>query len=377
MFNTLRRLKKGWVSIMDKKPAIFMVSTPLHLYNALAIALQHREDWQSHLWFIDQKDWLNPYFQVLKGWKDQPFAGIDYFVTNLPGNGARIRARKEAFDKIDGLVADIRPRELLVGNDRRIEFVYAINHACRRSGLPVRGSLIDDGVYSYIDQRSKWFQDTGPERWMKKLVYGSWYERTPSIGGSPFIDRAFVAFPEFVNSYLRRLKVEGIDMELYRSPEIRTYSEMMLESGNIDRQELPGYDLVLTLPHESLFNRFPNFQKNMRILVDSVRNGGKRVGIKYHPRQREDDPLQLVSGDDQLIPRTVAFEILLPLLGKPLILGDVSTVLLTARWLRPDLPVVALQNERDPRQRKMARILTHLGVKVTRDLDEILSFLPA
>jgi hypothetical protein len=52
-------------------------------------------------------------------------------------------------------------------------------------------------------------------------------------------------------------------------------------------------------------------------------------------------------------------------------------VLLTARWLRPDLPVVALQNERDPRQRKMARILTHLGVKVTRDFDEILSFLPA
>jgi hypothetical protein len=362
---------------MDKKPAIFMVSTPLHLYNALAIALQHREDWQSHLWFIDQKDWLNPYFHVLKGWKDQPFAGIEYFVTNLPGNAARIRARKEAFDKIDGLVADIRPRELLVGNDRRIEFVYAINHACRRSGLPVRGSLIDDGVYSYIDQRSKWFQDTGPERLMKKLVYGSWYERTPSIGGSPFIDRAFVAFPEFVNSYLRRLKVEGIDMELYRSPEIRTYSEMLLESANIDRQELPGYDLVLTLPHESLFNRFPNFQKSMRILVDSVRNGGKRVGIKYHPRQKADDPLQLVSGDDQLIPRTVAFEILLPLLGKPLILGDVSTVLLTARWLRPDLPVVALQNERDPRQRKMARILTHLGVKVTRDFDEILSFLPA
>lgn len=362
---------------MAKTRAIFMVSTPLHLYNALAIALKHRHDWQSHLWFIDQKDSHNPYHEVLKSWTDHPFAGVDYFVTNLPGTGAKIKARKAAFERIDAMVSDLRPQEILVGNDRRIEFVYAVNHACRRLGNGVRGSLIDDGVYSYVDQRSRWFQDTGAERLVKKLVYGGWYERTPSIGGSPFIDRAFVAFPDFVNSNLRRLRVEGIDLELYRSPEVRNFSEMMLESGNIDRRVLPGYDLVLTLPHESLIHRFPSFKESIRLLVDGARNGGKRIGIKYHPRQQQDDPLQLVSEKDQLIPRSVAFEILLPLLGKPLILGDVSTVLLTARWLRPDLNVVALQNERDSRQRKMSAILSHLGVRVTRDFDEILSFMPA
>lgn len=362
---------------MAKIPAVFMVSTPLHLYNALAIALKHRNDWQSHLWFIDQKDQHNPYFHVLKEWRDHPFVGIEYFVTNLPGTGSKIQARKSAFRKIDELLDDIRPQELLVGNDRRIEFVYAINHACRHLGFPVRGSLIDDGVYSYVDQRSKWYQDTAVERLVKKMVYGSWYERTPSLGNSPFIDRAFVAFPEFVNSYLRRMTVESIDLDLYRSEEIQTYSSMMLEKGNIDRQMLPGYDLVLTLPHESLMYRFPAFGESIRHLVDSVRHGGKRVGIKYHPRQKEDDPLQLVSEKDQLIPRSVAFEILLPLLGKPLIIGDVSTALLTARWMRPDLHVVALKNERDARQRKMSEILSHLGVNVTRDFDEILSFLPA
>ncbi|MEZ4598182.1 MAG: polysialyltransferase family glycosyltransferase [Syntrophotaleaceae bacterium] len=362
---------------MGKKPAIFMVSTPLHLYNALAIALKHRHDWQSHLWFIDQKDERNPYFQVLEAWKDHPFATINYFVTNLPATMDKIRARKKAFQRIDKLVADIQPQELLVGNDRRIEFVYAMNHACRQGGLEAYGSLIDDGIYSYIDQRSRWFQDTAAERLVKKMVYGTWYQRTRSIGGSSLIQGAFVAFPEFANSYLRRLKIEGIELDLYRSPEIRTFSEMMLESGNIDRQMLPAYDLVLTLPHESLLRRFPRFQKTIRTLVESVQRGGKRVGIKYHPRQKEDDPLQLVSDREQLIPRTVAFEILLPLLDRPLILGDVSTVLLTARWLRPDLNVVALQNERDARQRKMSRILTHLGVKITGDFEEILSFLPA
>lgn len=363
--------------MMVKTPAVFMVSTPLHLYNALAIALKHRDRWKSHLWFIDQKDGDNPYFHVLQQWQEHPFASIDYFVTNLPGNTDRIRARKKAFGRIDALLDEIRPQELLVGNDRRIEFVYAVNHVCRRLDLPVRGSLIDDGVYSYVEQRSKWYQDTAPERLTKKLIYGSWYERTPAIGGSAFIDRAFVAFPDFVNSYLRRMTVEGIDLELYRSPEIQTYSELMLEMGNIDRQQLPGYDLVLTLPHESLMHRFPAFRETVKVLVDSVRKGGKRVGIKYHPRQSQDDPLQLVSEQNQLIPRTVAFEILLPLLGQPLIIGDVSTVLLTARWMRPDLHVVALKNERDSRQRKMAGILSHLGVKMTRDFDEILSFLPS
>lgn len=363
--------------MMDRTPAVFMVSTPLHLYNAMAIALMQRHRWRSHLWFIDQKDQGNPYYQVLKNWPDHPFASIDYFVTNLPGTGAKIRARKAAFERIATLLEDIRPEEILVGNDRRIEFVYAVNHVCRRLNLPVRGSLIDDGVYSYIDQRSKWYQDTAPERMVKKLVYGGWYERTPSIGDSALIEQAFVAFPEFVNSYLRRLTVRAIDLELYRSPEIRDYSSMMLASGNIDRRILPGYDLVLTLPHESLLRRFPVFLENVRLLLDSVRGNGRRIGIKYHPRQSEDDPLRLVSAREQLIPRTVAFEILLPLLGQPLILGDVSTVLLTARWMRPDLHVVAMKNERDARQRKMSGLLAYLGVKVTRDFDEILSYLPA
>ncbi len=362
---------------MARTPAIFMVSTPLHLYNALAIALKYRDRWESHLWFIDQKDQHNPYYHVLREWKEHPFAGIEYFITNLPGTAAKIKARKSAFDRIDERLAEIRPQELLVGNDRRIEFVFAVNHACRRLGFPVRGSLIDDGVYSYVDQRSKWYQDTAAERLMKKMVYGSWYERTPSIGASPFIDRAFVAFPEFVNRALRRVTVEGIDLELYRSAEIQTYSTMMLESGYIDRQMLPCFDLVLTLPHESLMHRFPGFKDSVRRIVDNVRYGGKRVGIKYHPRQKDDDPLQLVSQQDQLIPRAVAFEILLPLLGRPLIIGDVSTVLLTARWMRPDLHVVALKNERDSRQRKMSGILAHLGVNVTRDFDEILSLMPA
>jgi hypothetical protein len=100
--------------------------------------------------------------------------------------------------------------------------------------------------------------------------------------------------------------------------------------------------VVITLPHEgSYINRPARYQaisRDLAAIFDPA-----RIAVKPHPRITDTGLVRQMFPGALLLDHTVGMEALLPLLDERcLVMGDISSTLLTTRWLRPDLPVVAV-----------------------------------
>lgn len=352
-----------------KEHVLFMVSTPLHLYNAIVAALMHPE-WEAHLFFIDQpEEQKHPYIEALRAWEATPFHSVELFKTRVRGAWKKWRTRRQAFTTLRLKVASIAPRRIFVGNDRRIEFAYAL-HIARQIDPGAVGGYLDDGAYTYVYQKSRWHQDTFVDIGLKKLIYGRWYFRPSVVGGSAAVEEAYVALPGFVNRALAHKRLHQLETVLLLSDRVKPFIDHLVAPYSLDRKALKALDLVFILPHESLIARFAQFRQTV---LDSIRSAviqGLHVGVKYHPRQDDPDPLGLGTMQGIMtLPNTLAFEALLPLLGHAVIIGDVSSALLTARWLRPDLRVLSLRNRADTRQEAMGALFDHVGVSLVDPTD--------
>jgi len=348
---------------------LFLVSTPLHLYNAITVALMNPE-WESHLFYIDQPQVPHHlYYEALQQWETCPFNSIALFKTRLKGSLAKLKARHEAFRELRIRTASIMPSRIYVGNDRRIEFAYTL-HIAKRFQPSVIGGYLDDGVYTYITQKSKWHQDTFIDIGLKKLIYGLWYFRPSIVGGSDAVQEAYITLPEYANPILKTKQCIPLKTSVLTSPQLSEFSQALLEPFDLDIDALKKLSFIITLPHESLFERSPHFKEAIIETVKEACVKGASLGVKYHPRQEHPDPLNLRQyGKITLLPGALAFEALLPLLHHPIIIGDVSTALLTARWLRPDLRVLSLQVDNDARQVAMMGLFNHCGITLIQPKD--------
>lgn len=343
-----------------------MVTTPLHLFNAIIVAMT-KPEWESHLFFIDQpKQKKHLYFEALQAWHTSPFASVRLYQSRVKGVLAKWRMHRKTFDILEKDVEDIAPHRIYVGNDRRIEFAFAVSVA-RRIDPGLIGGYIDDGAYSYVHHihKSRWYKDTFIDVALKRLMYGGWYFRHAVIGASDAVQEAFVALPEFVHKLLKTKRLFKLDTTKLLDDRLKPFTEYLLAPYHLDAGQIEAIDLIFILPHETLLEDFPLFKKTVKQSIESAVRRGLAVGVKYHPRQAVEDPLDFKSIEGILtLPNTLAFEVLLPLFGHPIIVGDVSTALLTARWLRPDLRVLSLRNEADTRHEEMAELFRHVGVEI-------------
>lgn len=325
--------------------AIYLVSTPLHFLIASSIALRQRDKQNAHLVFIDQPNLKShPYLECESRWPDSPFLSRHIFPGRQQRGIDKLRARKEVFRQLARLAEELTPDEIYVGNDRRIEFQYLMHVAT--SYKPVSGVYMDEGTFTYVGrQDSGSFSDRVIDNALKKLAYGLWWKNPPTVGGSSWISEAYVAFPDLVHPLLRSKRLHALSGDTFMAEEFRRLAQIIVEYFKIDAEKLAGLDVLLTLPHESVMAKVPGYAEQIQNLVAALSARGMSIGVKYHPRNHDPDSLQLgARAGVWLIPDGAAYETFLPLLGKCLIVGDMSSTLLTTRWLRPDLRVVAVKN---------------------------------
>lgn len=341
----------------EKRQELYLVSTVLNLYNATLMALERSGSAEAHLVFIDQTaKQADANREMVTRWETNPFASVGY-LTSREGKGvAKLRTRKAELEKLSRLVKKIRPKSIATGNDRRIEFLKAMHEAS--ATYDVNGIYMDDGMFSYVEHTKGWWEETIFHRIFGMIVYGSWYRRWRTVGGSPLVSQAYLAYPDLAcGPIAKRKEVYALPLERSKDPALLSLSEAMLQ-GSV----LPGdlaVDVVVIVPHESLLRSDPELKSRMEAIVQNCAREGKRIGIKNHPRNPS-NTVDEIGGtvDFTELPSSVAFEILLPLLGKASVIGAASTVLLSCRWLRPDIEVYYLNN--DP---KTASLYDTLGVK--------------
>lgn len=349
---------------MSTRTAVYFVSTPLHLFCACNIALNEKQEYSNHLIFIDQPDVVdNLYYRTILSWSQSPFETVNIFPGRVKGTVEKFRSRRKIFYEIEKFIECYPPQEIYVGNDRRIEFQYAM-HLASKYQRHVLGVYMDEGMFSYIGRASSQsFSDRIVDNLLKKLTYGFWWKHPQTVGASDWIDKVYAAFPDLLHAPLKAKECSEIPSNYFLHPAITALSQQLLREVNVDIAQVSELDVLITLPHESLFKKTPSYLPRMKSLLESLLETGRKVGIKQHPRD-EKNWIQDNLHDNRVleVPRKVNFESLLLVLKPITLIGDYSSTLLTAKWLRSDISLLAIQ-PLEEKSEAFDRLFSELSIK--------------
>lgn len=273
--------------------SVYLASTTLHLYTASVIAAGRNNE-EAHLIFIDQPEGKPfPLYDIVRQWQESPFKSVQLFHGRFPGILNKVRKRKQLFSALKCELESLRPAHIFVGNDRRIEFQFAMKTAQELGCMP-KGHYMDEGVFTYLGRKaSSSFSDVFIDNLAKKISYGMWWKNPPTIGGSDWISFVHTAFPELIHPLLRKKQIISLDAERFTDQSILHLSSAIMAAADFDERSLHSLDVLFTLPHESLFERDPSYKDIILNVIHQLTQQGKQVAVKYHPRNSGPDILNL------------------------------------------------------------------------------------
>jgi hypothetical protein len=269
--------------------------------------------------------------------------------------------RAPRFRAIHVLLSGAGDVRILTGNDRRLEFQYAMHVASLSGGRP-KGIYMDEGAITYFGHKS---MDSFAHRYIdplaKRLFIGRWYKPALTTGASDWVETIYAAFPDHVHPLLKHNQLVRIAPEPFSLPQFKALAQDMLPDGDDCAEALHGAKLVVTLPHEASYIDAPEIYETVsRCLLGHF--SASRVAIKPHPRITNRLILEQIFPGTAILEPTTGMEALLTLLDDNcLVAGDISSTLLTTKWLRPSLPVLALMAQ-DSSPRLMTDLYTALKI---------------
>jgi len=334
---------------------LFMANTPLVVLEAAAAA--RRQGGRAQLVLLEDFDLAVRLEKLLRRWRDNPFEQI----LRLPGRHEEFRRiaaaqrglgafarrlaakrdiRRETMAILRKLDASFEPDAVWVGNDKKVETQYALHLASRRTGTRA-GRYLDDGLHTYLGRFRERPLVRRVDELVKRVGYGRWATRVPQIGTSPWIAEGWIAFPaEAVDQSPQRQR-HALPREWFTGRDFRRLSVLAAREFGLEREALGGCSVVVLLPHSKLLRGNQDLLLLLRRLMAAADACGRRVAIKYHPRERESDPFDLLGESSTLVlPKLLPMELMVPLLPPGgLLAGEATTAILAAHWLRPDLSV--------------------------------------
>lgn len=360
----------------DNPAALFLVSTPLNLFVASGIAVAHADSMTPHLVFIDQSDIHdNPYINAAQHWPESPFHSVTVLPARAGKTGDKLKVRRKTFWQLEGLIHQLSPTRIYTGNDRRVEFQFAM-HVASGVSSTLTGAYMDDGTFSYVGRTNKGLQDTLIDNLLKKLVYGFWWQQPVTVGSSNWISEAHVAFPQHVHPLLQNKDLHALGTECFCSAPVQALSKHLLADFAVYVDALQRLDILFTLPHDSLIKDKNNYGRALTNVMEALQEQGLQIGIKYHPRHDPANDLKFTNlNNTHLLPQRLGFEAMLPLLGNTTIIGDISTTLLSSKWLRPDLRSLSLVFSATPTDNDFLALFAKLEIPMVRDTETLMQLL--
>jgi len=217
---------------------------------------------------------------------------------------------------------------------------------------------LEDGTAAYcpLDPTS---DQTRLKCYLSKLVYGprwnGWYKQ----GEHPEYDKIAATFPAYIYERGSELKRERIISDSL-SPLLREWATKYFEQvGNLDK--IQGIDTLFLLPHSGS----PEAKKTVRVLSELLEQRyerGRKIGVKYHPRENQ----EYLDGsfDYVKVPKDVPAEFLYTdNVNLTSILGGLSTSLLSAKWIRPEIHVQYYHNSSNSRYDNVLSLFSDLGME--------------
>ncbi len=326
---------------------VYLCSSMRHIYLAMGLA-QASPRIRHHLMIINQKT-VNPAAQLLAK-NPEPFHSVEFF-QDRTGTLGKYWSKRQCLMRLKELVIKLKPIKVFGGNDRRVEFQYVM-HQAQAICPQVIGAYLDDGIGSYINgvYINKWraIIDLTADRLLKRIFYGSWYDKQRLLGGTRWVRECYLNFPELAPDRLARDKtIIGLEPEIFRGPAfskllerfICTYDQRGAGAFPVNHF-YAHYDAFLILPHSKLIGRHFSSVQHYNKMVNEYLRQFKSVAVKYHPREThfyfESD------AEVTVFPGLLSAEIIFSFIEVDCVVGDLSSALLSAVWLLPNSRAVCL-----------------------------------
>lgn len=366
----------------------FLASSPRHLLLFAGLALESSAGDDNRLFFIEHVPAADvaTYLDAVAIWTASPFTSAeplaaDYRSVIARGHASKSRRaykvdfRRQNRARLDARLADAVPDAVFVGVDNFYEAQYLL-HRSGRLNPARRGVYVEDGVSVYDYSYRKTFIRTHPKEWMRAVRYFPWWRPSPLPGASSWLSEGHVAFPDLVLEPFRRKRLHALPRRRYLSVEFRNLAGVIAASFGVDRSRLAETDVLIAVTHTKWGSLLPGYRETMRRICRSLLAAGKRVAIKPHPRDPNQNALELDEHPNLYrVPGQAMFEVLMVLTDHPrlLVIGDASTSLVAAKWLRPDAEVLALRHAPDGIDaRYLQRVFEGIGVTIETDTRALL-----
>ncbi len=337
--------------------SLYLPSTPLNILLSLVDILRTGCT-NNYLLLIDQKR-PSVYIDLLKQ-SGMPFQRVEELIE--PRGILKLYHRKKQFEYLSTIASQFCPTRVAVGSDRRIEFQFLM-HFLSKNSIGAKGIYLDDGLYTYDGWPYRW------DKWLtnlltKKLLYGLWWEEPISIGASSWIDEGLVFRPKSVVKALESKSLSAVDPLIFKNGLFRSWIEKLVSGFSITTGCFLGVKHIFLIPHPSNMSKIPGFKERLLGRIIKAKSDGD-VMVKYHPRHGGSDPLNLSQIGVKVLPVELAFEFVLPMISPgAFVWGDVTTALLTTKWIRPDLSPIAVLSKSTSHESHFIQLFKSLGVEV-------------
>jgi len=329
-------------SEVSKPNKLLLVNTFRHYFIGLGLALSDKTH-NYHLVFIHQKfnDERNPIYRMALEMVE-PFVSVSCLPVRSSRIIGRIENRKIAFNELKELVISLKPVEIAVGNDVRLEFQYAMNLARNILKLNVEGAFLDDGTGSYVFyvnmRLAKYVFRRWTDKLIKKLTYGLWYTKPASFGSSHWIDICYLCHPALVPASLSEKRCIEMKVDFYQTPQAKIVMKRIANALGIESiPEVLEDSILVALPHSSMIETIYGSLDQAKERISAIINEYEHVYVKYHPAEQLD--VLGLEGSATILPSAIPVEFFFSVMSFDKVVGDVSTALMSAKWMLPDCDV--------------------------------------
>lgn len=338
----------------------FFISSPLHFFIATNLALSHAGDTNIAIFISKNENIAKQYAKATQHFKKIFQQTYDLTIND---DQFKFKKRKLRFTEIENLILSRLPDRIFTGSDRRMEFQFAM-HKARELNPNVEGIYTDDGTVSYLGHKSinsVFHKYIDPM--LKKLVYGFWWKSALTTGNSSWISKAYLAVPKDAHPLLKAKKLIALDQDVFASDKFLAVNEFLIEKyDEINEINFSKIKAVLCLPNESFYLKNNQFLQQIKKTINKHFQPAE-IAIKAHPKSKDMALLAQVFPKSISLPNTLGMELLLPKLSNDTsIIGDVSTALLTAKWLKPKVTVQAFEVNSDI-SKNLKELFNSLGIR--------------
>ncbi len=322
---------------------LFLVFTPLHALLAYALAATSPHRGAGDLLILGGSVATS---KAVTEVFSKVFPGISFRVLALESTAEKSNLRRSLIKKrnLKKLQETVEP---LV--DSVEDFYYVgewhlyttwLSHLFRTKANPPGFHLLDDGIgiYSSQELRGKGFLD----RVLDRLIYGFWHVNCRRVGSLNEGASLELLFPELLAPFYPEDLLNKIDPQPLRAS---------LDFSGLPQETAAGLDGLapeLLIALDGLgFRPLSSYGDAVRRRVALALEAGKRVAVKLHPGDvgvsgilDQVDPAGQVAALPAFLP--IEFYYLYFQRSLKEVLGGLSSSLMTARWLLPELRVGAL-----------------------------------